>query len=96
MLASTREWWRTIWRSPMSSVYLDADRPALERLAGLIDRASRGEPSGRLLAEIRMLEDRFGLNPIARRRLQWEVQQAAAAPAERRDEEERWLRVVSD
>jgi hypothetical protein len=95
MLPPTRAWWATVWSAPMAAVYLDADVPALARLATLIDRMNQGESSSRLLSEIRSLEDRFGLSPLARRRLQWEVEQAAAVSSPAGDEE-RWLRVVSD
>jgi hypothetical protein len=61
----------------MAVVFLEADVPALERgaaLAGYLDR----EPADyRALSELRQIEDRFGLSPLARRRLQWEVDQAA-------------------
>lgn len=79
LLASTREWWRTVWRSPMATIYLPADVPALVRLARLIDLECRGDGDGVTRQEIRQLEDRFGLSPLARRRLQWEVDQAAGA-----------------
>ncbi len=79
----------------MASVFLAADVPALARLAGLVDRVGRGEGGFRLLAEIRALEDRYGLSPLARRRLQWEVEQAGAAVAAANDGDERWLRAVS-
>src|SRR5436309_546039 len=80
LLPSTREWWKTVWASPMAAVYLEADVPALARLATLVDRQERGEAGSRLLGEIRSLEDRFGLSPLARRRLQWEVEQASGVP----------------
>ncbi len=95
LLEETRQWWSTVWASPMAVVYLDADVPALARLAGLIDRTGRGESGSKLLSEIRSLEDRFGLSPLARRRLQWEVEQATPGTASAPDDEERWLRVVS-
>ena len=96
LLRETRAWWATVWSSPMAGAYLEADVPALARLAGLLDRVQRGETSSRLLGEVRALEDRFGLSPLARRRLQWEVQQAATAAQPPRNDEERWLRAVSD
>lgn len=81
----------------MAGIYLEVDRAALVRLAGLVDRAARGEAGATVLAEIRQLEDRFGLSPLARRRLQWEVERPGAntAPAGLGDDG-RWLRVVSD
>jgi hypothetical protein len=99
LLPTTRAWWKTVWSSPVAEQYLDADVPALARLAGLVDRAARGEGGYRALVEIRLLEDRFGLNPVARRRLQWELKQASSPERERsvgKDDEERWLRAVSD
>jgi hypothetical protein len=94
----TRAWWKTIWASPMAAVWLDADVPGLVRLARLVDRAAGGDASAMVLAEIRQLEDRFGLSPLARRRLQWEVERTPTA--ERRDaspkDDARWLRAVSD
>lgn len=81
---ATREWWKRVWQSPMSSVYLDADLTGLIRLARLLDRDEKGEATATMLAEIRQLEDRFGLSPLARRRLEWEVSQSKgteAAPA---------------
>ncbi len=96
LLPATRQWWRTVWGSPMAGVYLDADVPTLVRLAGLVDRVGRGDQAYRLPSEIRALEDRFGLSPLARRRLQWEVEQATEQPDEHEGGDDRWLRAVSD
>jgi hypothetical protein len=60
----------------MASVYLDADVPALIRAARLVAREAEGSASATELGELRQLEDRFGLSPLARRRLQWEIEQA--------------------
>src|SRR5688500_15436717 len=73
MLASTRRWWAAVWSSPMAAEFLDVDQFPLERLARMIDTFGRGEGTAALLGEIRQLEDRFGLGPVARRRLGWEV-----------------------
>jgi hypothetical protein len=66
----------------MATVWLESDVPTLLRLADMIERQNRGKASAVLIGEIRQLEDRFGLSPLARRRLQWEIEQATA------DEEE--------
>jgi hypothetical protein len=95
--AEARAWWETVWSSPMAAVYLEADVPALTRLAALVDQTAKGDVGANVLAEIRQLEDRFGLTPLARRRLQWEIEQAT--PVDRPASEgqnERWLRAVSD
>ena len=93
---ATRAWWATIWRSPMAAVWLEADVPALVRLATLIELLEQGEATAMVLAEIRQLEDRFGLSPLARRRLQWEVDRATGSePKPAATQEARWLRAVS-
>jgi hypothetical protein len=45
-------------------------------------------------AEIRQLEDRFGLSPAARRRLQWEIDAAAGPVGDARPVQVRKLRAV--
>lgn len=81
----------------MAAVYLDADVPALVRLAVLVDLNSQGDMPMTGLMEIRNLEDRFGLSPLARRRLEWEVGQAAgaaSAPVDPPAKDGRFLKVV--
>jgi hypothetical protein len=75
----TVQWWQDVWQSPMAPEFLPADVHGLYLLAELRDRFWR-EPSAALAAEIRQQEQRFGLSPIDRRRLQWEVPRGAAAP----------------
>lgn len=79
---ATREWWKTVWSSPMAAAFLPADVPILRRLATMLDGYDR-LPDPKLLAEIRQLEDRFGLSPMARRKLQWEIVPEPEAPAEK-------------
>jgi len=74
----TRAWWRALWRSPMADEYLDVDIHALYRLAVLVDMYWR-EPSRELAGEIRLQQQCFGLTPIDRRRLQWEVERGETA-----------------
>ena len=94
-----RDWWRDVWRSPMAAVYVEADVPALGRACRLVARESLGEASATELGELRQLEDRFGLSPLARRRLMWEIEQASSSdspPSAPDDQAEaRRLRLVS-
>jgi len=76
----------------MSSVYLDADRHALEVGARLADRFADGDTS--VLAELRHLRAELGLSPLARQRLLWQVDQPAAAVAVSPREQRRRLRAV--
>ena len=96
--ARTVAWWSAIWASEMAPVWLESDRHELLALADLKEAQHRGEASAAILSEIRQLNDRFGLSPLARRRLAWEIDQARGvegAPVEL-EQEGRWLRVVSD
>ena len=84
----TREWWTDVWHSPMAAEFLKADIHGLYRLALLID-AFWLQPTKELAAEIRQEQTAYGLTPIDRRRLQWEVErvekrrrQPAARPAD--------------
>jgi hypothetical protein len=65
--------WNHAWSSPMATQWLDTDADALGRLALLWDAFYR-EPDAKVLAEIRLQESRFGLSPLDRSRLQWEIQ----------------------
>ena len=68
----TTKAWNHAWSSPMASQWLLTDVDALGRLALLWDEFYK-EPSTKILAEIRLQESRFGLSPLDRSRLQWEV-----------------------
>ena len=80
--AMTVGWWRDIWRSPMAAEFVQADIHGLYRLAVLVD-AFWEEPSVKLHAEIRAGSQCYGLTPIDRRRLQWEVQRVEGVEATR-------------
>ena len=74
--------WKTAWESPMSSRWLETDADALGRLAILWDEFYKA-PGGKEMAEIRLQEQRFGLSPLDRSRLQWEVARAEDAEKKR-------------
>lgn len=64
-------YWELAWRSEMVGEWLESDVPRLVMVFKMIDRFNYGEIS--LAAEIRLQSQCFGLTPIDRRRLQWEV-----------------------
>lgn len=70
--------WDHAWQSPMASQWLETDVDALGRLAVLWDDFYK-KPCKLVLAEIRLQEQRFGLSPLDRSRLQWEVTRAEQA-----------------
>lgn len=77
----TRSWWADIWASPMSPEYDHSDIHGLFVLAMLVN-AFWTEPSQALAAEIRLQRQCFGLTPIDRRRLQWEIDRGDQAERE--------------
>lgn len=80
----TRQWWEDIWASPMAPEYDDSDKHGLFMLADLVDAYWNEEsPRGRavLAAEIRLQRQCFGITPLDRRRLQWEIERTDEAQA---------------
>ena len=74
----TLEWWADIWASPMAPEFDSSDRHGLFILATLVDGFWKS-PSQALAAEIRLQRQCFGLTPIDRRRLQWEIERVDEA-----------------
>jgi hypothetical protein len=79
----------------MATTYLEADLPALFRLAEMVELRARGELGATETVAMTALEDRFGLNPKARRALQWEIAQAEQGERQGRGNVPK-LRVVGD
>ncbi|MDT0305076.1 phage terminase small subunit [Streptomonospora wellingtoniae] len=79
-LPQTRAWWADVWSSPMAPEFIDghADIHGLYMLALLVDDFWR-TGSRELAAEIRLQRTAFGLTPIDRRRLQWEIERTEEA-----------------
>jgi hypothetical protein len=74
----TLRWWSDTWHSPMAPEFDESDVHGLFILATLVD-AFWYEPNAALAAEIRLQRQCFGLTPIDRRRLQWEIERAEEA-----------------
>lgn len=84
----TLAWWQDIWQSPMAPEYLKADLHGLYLLAELVDRFWK-KPTIALAVEIRLQRQCFGLSPIDRRRLQWEVEKVESVTRKRDMEQKR-------
>ena len=78
----TRSWWREVWSSPMAKEFLHADTDGLFMLAALVDQFWKA-PNPALAAEIRLQRQCYGLTPIDRRRLQWEIVRVEEAERKR-------------
>lgn len=66
--------WLDLWRTPQAVAWeaLGWTR-VVARYALLVLDAEKPDATGALLAEVRQLEDRLGLSPMAMKRLQWEI-----------------------
>lgn len=76
------QWWRDLWASPMAPEYDESDRYGLFELAMLRNDfwyADSARERKDAAAEIRLQDQRFGLSPIDRRRLQWEIERTEEA-----------------
>lgn len=74
----TLAWWRDVWSSPMAPEYDESDIHGLFLLAALVNEFWTS-PTQALAAEIRLQRQCFGLSPIDRRRLQWEIERTDEA-----------------
>lgn len=88
--AAAKRYWDLIWASPASAMYLDTDQVPIERICRLhaivvnghqkVDKDGEKiteDATAAELAELRQLEQLYGLSPRARRSLQWEIDRAA-------------------
>ncbi len=61
---ATQAWWRSIWRSPMATQWVDGDIPYLAELGILRERLLDGKIS--VASEVRLRSNEFGLSPAGR------------------------------
>lgn len=73
-----RRWWKEIWASPMAREWTTSDSHGLLELAVMKEEVLR-KPTAALRSEIRLWEARFGLDPMSRRRLQWQIKREQPA-----------------
>lgn len=66
--------WVELWSSPQAAAWEQLGWTRLvARYSKLLIAAERANATAALLGEVRQLEDRLGLSPMAMRRLQWEI-----------------------
>jgi hypothetical protein len=93
----TSDWWEAIWRSPMRLEWDPSDHAAIVRLAYLVDEFYKLVTADevkvvRLPALSKAIIDasaRLGLDPFARRSLQWILVRTELGEAERDESKER-------
>ena len=68
------ELWARLWKTPVSVAWESLGwTDAVARYARLLAVAERPKAPGFVLIEVRQLEDRLGLSPMALLRLRWEI-----------------------
>ncbi len=74
-------WWESVWRSPMAAEYIEVDKHGLFMVAVLKQdfETASAKDRARYAAEIRRWEEKFGLDPVSRRRLEWAIEKGETA-----------------
>jgi hypothetical protein len=84
--AADRELWATLWHTPQAAAWIRLGPGAVRVVARYVQLCRQAGTDWHLNAEVRQLEDRLGLNPLAMRRLGWDIVQpdieGAAVPRE--------------
>lgn len=73
----TEMWWAGLWSSPMAPEYADMDIHGLFRVAMLMNDFWLADTAkGRAEIQVRLekADADFGTNPLARRRLEWQIE----------------------
>lgn len=82
---SVTEVWAELWATPQAAAWEELGWiRVVARYAKLLVAAEKADASAALLAEVRQLEDRLGLSPMAMKRLMWEIvpDESVEVPAE--------------
>lgn len=90
----TVRWWKDLWASPMAPEYAQMDINGMFRVALLMqDFWTAESPSQRAAIQLRLekADADYGTNPLARRRLEWQIEatdkvKSAGRQRRRRDE----------
>jgi hypothetical protein len=75
--------WGELWRTPQAAAWVRMG-VGVQRVVARYVILQSGKLSEKILPEIRQLEDRLGLNPLAMLRLRWDVARDEVQAARRR------------
>lgn len=76
-----RELWLSLWRTPQACQWIRGQYERVVARYCAIVALSEIEPTAAILGEVRQMEDRLGLSPMALKRLQWEIPEQSSTPA---------------
>ena len=102
MSKAEAEAWPVLWRTPQATAWarMQLARTVARYVRALV-KAERPSAAAFLLSEVRQLEDRLGLTPMAMLRLRWEIapdqlaEQRQGVPVTREDRRQ-GLRMLAD
>lgn len=79
-----RDAWLELWRSPQAAVWaVEGYARMVARYVVMLVESEVPGAKSTLLGEVRQMEDRLGLSPMAMKRLQWEIGDGEASAAAR-------------
>lgn len=73
----TKQWWAGLWKSAMAPEYADMDIHGLFRVAMLMNDfwlAETAKQRAEIQVRLEKADADFGTNPLARRRLEWQIE----------------------
>lgn len=81
----TRRWWADLWSSPMATEYADMDINGMFRVAMLVNdfwAAETYKERAEIQIRLEKADADFGTNPMARRRLEWQIEETEGKQAQ--------------
>lgn len=92
-------WWNDIWSSPMSSEFMSSDIHGLylgcKQLHESLNTSNKPTDQASFMTKFEQTIRNFGLNPMARRALQWEIERGTEAET-KTQERERKMREAAE
>lgn len=70
--------WRSVWRTPQAAMWATSGFERVVARYVMVTVLSEVDPTAALLGEVRQMEDRLGLSPMALRRLQWVIDEPSS------------------
>lgn len=85
------KWWTDIWSSPMSGEFSQSDIHGLylgcKQLHESLNPSNKGTEQASFMTKFEQTVRNFGLNPMSRRALQWEIDRGSEAAGRTADRE---------
>lgn len=70
--------WMDLWRTPQASRWAESGFVRMVARYVMVTVLSETEPTAAMLSEVRQLEDRLGLSPMALKKLQWVISEPSS------------------